>query len=188
MAQTFLDIPGLPLGLKNNNPGNLRPLGNGQKWNGELTPGDTAHGFSRFSDIAFGLRAMITDVTGDIVIDKKNTLQKLITSYAPPGTDSNNTAGYIARVAALTGLAPNQIIVPTKETIRSLIRAQMAVELGDNYAGMVSDSDIETAFSRLSTEAAGWLSKALENTGAANLTALLLAAGTAYLIANHKKH
>jgi hypothetical protein len=154
MAQSFLDIPGLPLGLRNNNPGNLRPLSGGQKWTGEISP-DLVHDFSRFQDVAYGLRAMITSITGNIVKDGKNTIRKLITSYAP--ASENNTLAYINAVANYTGMSPDQVIIPTRQTIEKIIRGQLNVELGANYAAKISPNDLTEAFERLSSNVAAWL-------------------------------
>lgn len=154
MAQSFLDIPGLPRGLRNNNPGNLRPLSGGTKWQGELEP-DSGN-FSRFQDIAWGLRAMITDITGDIMLDGNDTLRKLITAYSPPG--ENSTAAYIATVSAQTGLQPDQKIPVTEEWIRKIIKAKVGVELGGNYASRISSADYNEAFARLSDRVKQWLS------------------------------
>lgn len=154
MAQSFLNMPGYPLGLRNNNPGNLRPLSGGVKWLGEITP-DTLNNFSRFSDIAYGLRAMITDITGDIARDGNNTLRKLITAYAPPS--ENNTAAYIATVSTLTGLQPDQIIPVNEYWITKIILAKMNVELGQQYAAKVTGGDINEAFERVSSQVKTWL-------------------------------
>jgi hypothetical protein len=154
MAQSFLDMPGYPLGLRNNNPGNLRPLGS-TKWIGEIEP-DYRNNFSRFSDVAYGLRAMITDITGDIVGDGLNTLQKLITAYAPPG-DNNNTSAYIKSVSDSTGIAPNAILQPTRETIEKLIKGKLNVELGPAYAKKINQEDINQAFDRLSDNVKSWI-------------------------------
>lgn len=155
MAQSFLNIPGLPLGLRNNNPGNLRPLSVGQQWAGEIEP-DYTNNFSRFKDVAYGLRAMITDITGDIVLDGKNTIEKLVTAYAP-SSDNNNTLAYINAVSSYTGIPPNAILKPNKSTIESLIKAKLRVELGQAYAGKIQQNDINQAFDRLSDQVKGWL-------------------------------
>lgn len=88
---------------RNNNPGNLVYVGQ---------PGATSdpNGFAVWSSYAGGLQAtknQITldatrgsDVNGNPII----TLADLITSWAPPG--KNDTAGYIAAVAASTGYDP----------------------------------------------------------------------------------
>jgi hypothetical protein len=157
MAQSFLNQSGLPLGLRNNNPGNLRPLGGGQKWLGEIER-DTINNFSRFSDIAYGLRAMITDITGDIVVDGMDTIRKITSVYAPPS--ENDTTAYINAVASYTGWHPDQVITPNAANIEKLIRAKMKVELGAQAAGKVANSDISEGFDRLSDKVKDWLNLA----------------------------
>lgn len=180
MAQSFLDHPGLPLGLRNNNPGNLRPLPGGQKWLGEIAP-DLTNNFSRFENVAYGLRAMITDITGDIVKDGDNTIRRLVTRYAPP-SDNNPTATYINYVAQATGWHPDQVINPTLENINKLIRAKMAFELGAANAAKISHSDVAEAFALLSPQVKSWLGMDgnaptgnAESAGAALVVAILVA-------------
>jgi hypothetical protein len=170
-------MPGLPLGLRNNNPGNLRPLSGGQKWQGEI---ESLNNFSRFKDVAYGLRAMITDITGDIVKDGKNTLRKLITVYAPPG--ENDTNAYIASVSRLTGLQPDEQITPSAYWITKIIRAKMQVELGANYSAMILTSDINEGFDRLSDQVKVWLNYVRPSSGNAFFYALIAGAGIAYLL------
>lgn len=138
MASSFLNRPELPLGLRNNNPGNLRPLSKGT-WVGEIEA-DRKNNFSRFKDISFGIRAMATDLIGDIAKDGMNTLRKLIYSYAPPS--ENNTEAYLRSVSQATGLAPDARIPMNTETIKKIMRAQMNVELGAKYSKMITDADI----------------------------------------------
>lgn len=175
MAQSFLNQPGLPLGLRNNNPGNLRPLPGGQKWLGEITP-DYTNNFSRFENVAYGLRAMITDITGDIVKDGDNTIRKLVNKYAPP-SDNNPTQAYINYVSAQTGWNPDQVIIPSEENIKKLIRAKMNFELGAGNASLVNSQDISEAFSLISSQVRGWLNMvanaATSGPGAALLLAIL---------------
>lgn len=185
VAQNFLDISGLPLGLRNNNPGNLRPLSGGQTWQGEIAP-DTVHNFSRFSDIAYGLRAMITSVAVSIISDGNDTLTKLITRYAGPG-DGNNTQSYIDTVSNLTGIGPDDPIPNDINAIISIVRAMTSVELGPTYAGMISDSDISQAVDRLSSQVRGWLTGSLTGNGLAGIWPILIAGGLAALIIGGKK-
>jgi len=168
----------LPLGLRNNNPGNLRPLSSGVKWMGEIEP-DTTNNFSRFSDIAYGLRAMITDITGDIVNDGNNTLRKLITAYAPPS--ENNTSAYISTVSTKTGLAPDQAIPVNTYWITKIILAKMQVELGANYAARITGNDIQEGFDRLSSTVKGWLNYSANN-GQIPALAILGAIFTIYFL------
>lgn len=170
MPSNFLNYPNYPKGLRNNNPGNLRPLPSGQ-WQGEIKPSDHT-GFSRFSDVSWGLRAMITDITGDIVKDGLNTLTKLINQYAP-ASDNNNTTAYIKAVSDSTGIPPDAIIKPDRNTIEKIIKGKLKVELGQSYAAKITQDDINTAFDRLSPQVKGWIVPAATGAGIAIAIALM---------------
>jgi len=116
---------------------------------------------------------MITDITGDIVKDGKDTIRKLTTAYAPPG--ENNTAAYIATVSTLTGLAPDQIIPVSRYWIEKIIRAKMSVELGGNYAAKINSGDIGAGFDRLSPQVKEWIQQPGTAENSALGTVLLLA-------------
>jgi len=126
-------MAGYPLGLRNNNPGNLRP---GDNWQGMI--GEYA-GFIQFENIAWGLRALGKDLTTKIN-SGYNTIEKIITRYAPP--TENNTAAYIAALVDYTGLSATKILVADNVTLKRLIRAIMNVELGTNYSALITDTDI----------------------------------------------
>jgi hypothetical protein len=175
MAQSFLDMPGLPLGLRNNNPGNLRPLSGGQRWQGEIDP-DLVNGFSRFQDVGYGLRAMITDITGDIVLDGQNTIRKLVNVYAP--ASENDTQAYINSVSSYTGIGPDTLLTADWQTIQELIKAKMRVELGATNAAKISAGDISEAFSRLSAQVKAWLGTPA---GVATSSGLILIAAAAMI-------
>lgn len=178
MASSFLNQTGLPLGLRNNNPGNLRPLPGGTTWKGEIQR-DTVNNFSRFSDVAWGLRAMITDITGDIVNDGQNTIRKLVTAYAPPG-DNNNTEAYIASVAATMGISPNQVLTANRETIERLVKAKLKVELGASSAAKITQQDINEAFDRLGSNVLKWLKNAITNNPGTAIGLLILVGALLY--------
>lgn len=172
MANSFLNKSGLPLGLRNNNPGNLRPLPGGQKWNGEIER-DTVNNFSRFKDVAYGLRAMITDITGDIVKDGNNTLRKLITAYAPP--NENDTQNYINAVAAATGLGQDETLTPDRATIEKIVKAKLKVELGAKYAALISQGDINEGFERLGSSVLSWITGAVKKNPGASVIVIAVA-------------
>lgn len=181
MSQSFLDTPGLPAGLRNNNPGNLRPLPNGQKWLGEIEP-DTANNLSRFSDIAFGLRAMITSIVSAIVIHGRNTLSSLISHWAP-SSDGNDPGGYAARVSDLTGIGINDPITVNADNIISIAKGMVNVEVGPGYADYISDDDYTEAVQRLSAQMAALLSIGGGGISAIATVPVMIAAGiAAYLI------
>lgn len=97
----------LPRGYRNNSPGNLRPMGNGLTWNGEIAPDTGINGpYSRFQTPFYGWRAMTVDVYGDIVQDHLNTIQKLVHEYAP-ALDNNNEAEYAAYLSQALHIAPD---------------------------------------------------------------------------------
>lgn len=93
---------GGPLGIRDNNPGNLRYIADPLRaWNGQV--GDN-QGFGVYSSAALGVRAMSHQLQEDFA-NGDTTLADLITTWAPPS--ENNTPAYIADVAAQTGIDPN---------------------------------------------------------------------------------
>lgn len=134
MAKSFLNMAGYPLGLRNNNPGNIRPF---DQWQGMI---GTNQGFAVFKDISWGLRAMAIALKHELNVGN-NTVAKLIYEYAPPA-DGNDTEAYISSVINSSGFSRNQILTPTTDTLRRLMRSMMKVELGPSYAALLTDADI----------------------------------------------
>ena len=90
------------LGIRDNNPGNLRYIANpARAWNGQV--GDN-QGFGVYSSAELGVRAMSHQLQEDFS-NGDTTLADLITTWAPPS--ENNTPAYIAAVAGQTGIDPN---------------------------------------------------------------------------------
>ena len=89
--------------FRNNNPGNLRYVGQ---------PGAAADadGFAVFSSYASGMQALKSQIMldasrgSDAAGRPVNTLSDLISSWAPPS--ENDTAGYLTFVSASTGFDP----------------------------------------------------------------------------------
>jgi len=133
MAKSFLNQPGLPLGLRNNNPGNLRP---GDNWQGMV---GTNGGFIQFENIGWGVRALGIDLTTKIR-NGYNTIELIIFRYAPPS--ENDTLAYIASVVADTGIQQNKTLAADTITLKKIIRAIMNVELGKSFSAMVTDADV----------------------------------------------
>jgi len=96
MATSFLGQSNLPLGLRNNNPGDFRT---GIAWQG-ITGQEMA--FLTFSDVTYGLRALALDLINNISREGYDTIRKFITKFAPPS--ENDTARYISFVANETGI------------------------------------------------------------------------------------
>jgi hypothetical protein len=154
MATSYIGRDDLPPGLRNNNPGNLRP---GSNWLGKV---GTTGGFLVFSDITWGLRAMAIVIRNDI---KKglNTIRLYIGSYAP--ASENPTDSYISRVASATGINADTVLVPDVDTLRSLMKAQIAVEVGPAYASYVKDSDIDQGLALMSSPVLAATTAAAQN-------------------------
>lgn len=131
-------------GLRNNNPGNLRMTN--IKWQGKIPNAQNTDGaFEQFTDVRFGIRALIKDISGDIKNKGLNTIQLLINAYAP-GSDGNNVNAYVNHVSSYTGIPITQIIGTSKSTIMSIVKAIVAMELGSTYASKISQSDYNDAW------------------------------------------
>lgn len=135
MAKDFSSKAGLPRGLRNNNPGNLKYFSSNQ-WKGQIGSDGV---FARFINIAYGIRAWGIDIKGDIK-EGTNTIEKLVYEFAPPS--ENNTQTYIDTVVNYSGIGRKQILVPTTETLIKLARGMFTVELGLPYAKQITDTDI----------------------------------------------
>ncbi len=106
-------------GIRNNNPGNLRPMPS-QKWEGETAP-DTAKGgpFSRFTAPYYGWRAATIDIYGDITKRGQDTLRRLVfgtpeknfqDAYAPPS--ENDAKRYLQVLVDALKIAPDMKLNP----------------------------------------------------------------------------
>lgn len=148
MAKSYLNQAGLPRGIRNNNPGNLRLTA--IPWDGKVPAANNTDGsFEQFIELRYGIRAMMRDLVNDIK-GGKNTLSKLITSYSP--AHENNTAAYINTVAAAVGLAPLAIIDLSQETIIALCKIMVRVENGEAASKYIADGDYRDAMAILGIE------------------------------------
>jgi len=121
-------------GIRNNNPGNLRPTG--AKWVGQVIPG-TDPGFMQFKSMPYGIRALFIDL-----INKHkrglDTLREILYVYAPPS--ENRTELYISNVSAATGIGATQKFEPTKANLFKIAKAFARVENGPD-ALLIPDKD-----------------------------------------------
>lgn len=141
MSKSFLNVPGLPIGLRNNNPGNLRK---GQDFKGEIA---SSNDFAAFENIAWGLRALAVDLSTKIR-NGYNTIEKIIYRYAPPF--ENDTENYIARVTSSTGFTRSRTLTADPETLAKLMRGIVNVELGTQYSPYIERSDIDEGINMVS--------------------------------------
>ena len=91
----------LPLGVRLNNPLNIRP---GSPWEGLAVP-DEMQGFCSFTSPVWGFRAAFRNLITYADKHGINTIRGIISRWAPP-EDNNDTEGYIKAVCARTGYAP----------------------------------------------------------------------------------
>jgi len=98
--------PSLPLNVRNNNPGNLRPqtMKNANNWWGEgaVTSIDSGNGFAIFSSPEEGIKALKQQLRLD-GIKRGMTIKELIYKFAPPD-DNNPSDAYAANMANALGL------------------------------------------------------------------------------------
>ena len=139
---SYLGQTGLPRGIRNNNPGNLRK--SSSAWQGKIANG-TDPAFEQFQTFAYGTRAMIK-LLKNYIGDGYNTLDKIINRWAP-AADNNNPGAYISSVAFNGGLIPTQVLTANKETLRKLTIPMADVENGRN--GVISNEMFDLAYSML---------------------------------------
>ena len=141
--KSYLGRTDLPRGLRNNNPGNL--VRTGISWQGKVAHAQNSDPqFEQFTSLAYGLRAMMIDIAGDIA-EGTNTLTALVNEYAPP--HENNTSNYVNFVSQATGILPDVQIPMSKTIFLALIKAKVMMENGINAANQyVTDADYEQAF------------------------------------------
>jgi hypothetical protein len=110
----------LPIGLRQNNPGNLRSWGNAP----------VANGFAQFGTSAEGLSAM----AGNLLAYGKrglNTVEKIISTWAPKS--ENNTASYISSVTKRLGVNAGDVLdLKNPDVLAALMGAITQHENGRN--------------------------------------------------------
>jgi hypothetical protein len=140
---------------KNKNPLNLRPLPNGEKWQGQVgvDRNPVTGAFCVFQDNVYGVRAAIVNMRSYVKFAGVKTLADVIYRWAPPpaggitgtagsavnGVDQNHTEEYIASVCRQTGLPRSFDVTPLTLTttseywrgkMASIVRAMNVVEAG----------------------------------------------------------
>lgn len=147
----------LPRGIRNNNPGNIR-VNNANNWLGKIpfaqnTDSTLVNGqpvlkraFEQFTELRFGLRAMIRLIQNYQTNHGDNTLRKIINRYAPPNENHTNT--YLNYIAGQVGIGPDAPFVANKENMRKLIPALVRYENGTQKA-WINDNDFEAAWAIL---------------------------------------
>ena len=131
---------GLPLGIRNNNPLNIRRV-KGQHWQGEALPqrgsGEGAS-FVQFSSIEYGLRAAFCILRTYSVKYHAVCIEDIITRWAPP--TENDTRKYICDLCRLTGFGGKERL--TENEWPKLVQAMARLESGT----VLSDEVIQKGF------------------------------------------
>ena len=73
-------------------------------------------------------------------------------------SNENDTEGYITYVSQKTGIGPDETIPNDVDTLKSILRAQFEMEIGQQYAALITDDDINEGISRLNSPAASFFS------------------------------
>ena len=125
----------VPIGLRNNNPGNI--INNGIQWEGlEATQTGV---FCKFKSHKWGIRAMARILKSYANKQSINNIHGVISRWAPPtkkmpdGTIvfENNTDAYIAFVSKRMGVSPMEVIdLRSKDVLINLISAIIFYENG----------------------------------------------------------
>src|SRR5512146_1648825 len=115
----------LPLGIRWNNPGNLRPTS--VPWLGE---GNPYNNYCTFDTPEHGLRAMAKDLLAKYDRHALVTIRGIICRYAPP-EDNNDTLASINAVWGATGFAADdRLSLHDPPVLRAMLVAMIRHENG----------------------------------------------------------
>lgn len=135
-----------PLGIRNNNPLNIRHTKT--QWKGEIIPstsGEVGRGvrgagstFCKFESMEWGLRAAFCLLRTYANKYRLCCVRDIISRWAPP--TENDTTSYIRHVCQLTGFGGNQRL--TEKDWPRLVKAMARIECGVD----LDDEIIQKAF------------------------------------------
>lgn len=113
-------------GLRNNNPGNIRK--SKDLFLGEIRP-SADKSFKQFENMAYGYRAMFRILGNYVRHYKLDTLEKVITRWAPP--KENNTKNYIKSVSEWSGVdKDSKVWIDNRQQMCSIVAAMSRMENG----------------------------------------------------------
>lgn len=113
-------------GLRNNNPGNIRK--SKDLFLGEIRP-SADKSFKQFENMAYGYRAMFRILGNYVRHYKLDTLEKMITRWAPP--KENNTKNYINSVSEWSGVdKDSKVWIDNRQQMCAIVAAMSRMENG----------------------------------------------------------
>jgi len=142
VMRSYLGQSGLPLGIRNNNPGNL--IG-AEKWQG-LARENTAPDFYQFKAWFWGLRALLKTLKTYYHRHGLNTLYKVFDRYAPAGHGGNDPKAYAEQVGHMAGLDPGRPFSWDYSTIAGIVRGIVRIENGPGAENYLFENDILQAW------------------------------------------
>ncbi|MCQ2311518.1 MAG: hypothetical protein MJZ64_07215 [Paludibacteraceae bacterium] len=116
-------------GIRNNNPLNIR-INPANNWKGcVLNKKDPD--FEKFISMYYGFRAALITIGNYITKHGCNTIEKIITRWAPP-TDGNNTKKYIQHVCHITQIGGREVLPNNSPKLKNIVAAMAVIESGNN--------------------------------------------------------
>lgn len=119
-----------PLGIRNNNPGNIR-FNAANKWVGQT---GSNGGYAVFSAPEYGIRAMFSLLRTYVNTHGLDTIAKIGSRWAP--ASENNTAAWSSNVALFSGIAQNAKINPSDQA--QMTKLAKGIAGAENGAAYVS--------------------------------------------------
>lgn len=129
---SYLGQGGIPRGMRNNNPLNIK-INSANQWQGRHTP-NTDGVFEQFKSYKWGIRAAMV-LLKNYMSQGRDTVQSIISKWAPGGTYENNPVTvYVNHVASSMGVTPSTQLAFNFEDIGGLVVGMAAFECGDKNA------------------------------------------------------
>lgn len=132
---------------RNQNPGDLRTLPNGEQWVGQVGT-DYGRGgpFAIFQDLTHGWRALAVCLLTYYRIHGLCTVEDICDRWAPPD-DNNDTSAYTALVAQRCGVGPTTVI--QVDDLAVLVDLSAAIALAEGGARIPWDAAVREAGCKL---------------------------------------
>lgn len=130
-----------PLGIRNNNPGNIR-YNILNQWQGQT---GQEKGYATFSSPAYGYRAMFVLLKRYINSYGLKTINQIATRWAP--SSENNTPAWARNVSSFSGIGQNDLINPANNLqMINLARGITGAENGSAFVNAFGNEALSTGF------------------------------------------